>query len=174
MKIRSIRLRNFLSFGEQSQELKFSDHTTIVGPNDSGKTNVFRAIEYLGNLLRRSSVANDAYYYNRDYERQFEIEITVEFDNDELEAIRNFLVCSSYYETPTAIQGGDNQPNLAQLIQNVGRKLNSAFFDLFREMRIMIKSEGRLASPADILFKFSKNGRELYYYNYSFTRDPNP
>lgn len=46
MELRSIRIRNFRSV-EQEQLLLFSNGTTIVGPNSSGKTNILKAIKML-------------------------------------------------------------------------------------------------------------------------------
>lgn len=46
MDLRSIRVRNFRSV-EQEQFLSFSNGTTIVGPNSSGKTNILKAVKML-------------------------------------------------------------------------------------------------------------------------------
>jgi len=55
MLIKSIKLTNFLSFGEDSQELELRPLNVIIGPNGSGKSNLLEAIDLLraapGNLL---------------------------------------------------------------------------------------------------------------------------
>ncbi|NML67548.1 ATP-binding protein [Hymenobacter sp. RP-2-7] len=59
MELRSIRIRNFRSV-EQEQYLLFSNGTTIVGPNSSGKTNILKAVKMLftgfDNILKYNRV----------------------------------------------------------------------------------------------------------------------
>ncbi len=45
--IRSLRLRNILSYGEEAQELELFSLNVIIGPNNAGKTNVVNAISLL-------------------------------------------------------------------------------------------------------------------------------
>jgi len=47
MLIKSIKLTNFLSFGESSQELELRPLNVIIGPNGSGKSNILEAIDLL-------------------------------------------------------------------------------------------------------------------------------
>jgi len=47
MLIKSIKLTNFLSFGENSQELELLPLNVIIGPNGSGKSNLLEAIDLL-------------------------------------------------------------------------------------------------------------------------------
>lgn len=44
MKLRYLRARDVLSFGDEEIKLEFGDFNVIIGPNDSGKTNLFRAL----------------------------------------------------------------------------------------------------------------------------------
>ena len=48
--IRSIRLRNFLSYGPESEEIQLESLNVLIGPNSSGKSNLLEAI----NLLRET------------------------------------------------------------------------------------------------------------------------
>jgi len=47
MLIKSIKLTNFLSFGESAQELELRPLNVIIGPNGSGKSNFIEAIDLL-------------------------------------------------------------------------------------------------------------------------------
>ena len=40
MKLRYLKARNVLSFGDECIKLEFDDFNIIAGPNDSGKTNL--------------------------------------------------------------------------------------------------------------------------------------
>ena len=47
MLLKSIKLTNFLSFGDQSEEISLGALNIIIGPNGSGKSNLVEAIELL-------------------------------------------------------------------------------------------------------------------------------
>lgn len=49
MLLQSIRLTNFLSFGENTSELPLKELNVIIGPNGSGKSNLLESIELLRN-----------------------------------------------------------------------------------------------------------------------------
>ena len=45
MKIESVRIKNFKSFGLESGEIKCGDFNVFIGKNNSGKSNVFDALK---------------------------------------------------------------------------------------------------------------------------------
>ena len=45
--LRSIQLRHFLSFGEETEPLELLPLNVLIGPNSSGKTNLIEAISLL-------------------------------------------------------------------------------------------------------------------------------
>jgi AAA15 family ATPase/GTPase len=47
MKLRCLKAKNVLSFGDEGIELEFNPYNVIVGPNDSGKTNLFRVLNLI-------------------------------------------------------------------------------------------------------------------------------
>ena len=49
MLIQSIRLKQFLSFGESTEEISLGPLNVIIGPNGSGKSNLLESIELLKN-----------------------------------------------------------------------------------------------------------------------------
>ena len=50
--IKSIRLRNLLSFGPESEEIELRPLNVLIGPNASGKSNFIEAIDLLRNTPR--------------------------------------------------------------------------------------------------------------------------
>jgi len=52
MLIKSLRLTNFLSFGEFAQKIELRPLNVMIGPNGSGKSNVFEAIDLLRAIPR--------------------------------------------------------------------------------------------------------------------------
>lgn len=171
MKLRSIRLQNFLSFGENKQGLMFSKNNLIVGPNDSGKTNVFRAIELVGELLSSQKVVPNQYYHNRDDEHPLEIEVEVSLDKEELDALTNFVVCSCVISTINPKQD-EIQEAAHSLIRNVMVGQGNRYFsEFFNNISIVVRSEGRTIYPPEIFLKFSKNNKELFYYLYNLGKN---
>ena len=47
MLIRSIKLKNLLSFGPDAQELELKPLNVLIGPNGSGKSNLIEAVSLL-------------------------------------------------------------------------------------------------------------------------------
>lgn len=91
MKITSLQLRNFLSYGEDTQEITFNNgNNFIVGPNGSGKTNVVRAIKLVGLCLEKNSV--DLGKYDPDINLNIELELS-KFEQELLGSI----LCVSIY-----------------------------------------------------------------------------
>lgn len=46
--ILEVRIKNFYSYpADEKQNIKFDKITLIVGPNDAGKTNLFRTLQLL-------------------------------------------------------------------------------------------------------------------------------
>ena len=47
MLIKSIKLKNFLSFGESAEPVDLQSLNIVIGPNGSGKSNLIEAIELI-------------------------------------------------------------------------------------------------------------------------------
>ena len=173
MEIKKIRLQNFLSFGNSTQEIDFSKLSTIVGPNDSGKTNVFRAIELVANLMNDNQIPLAAYYHDKSFELFPKIEIDLKINDEENEMLINFFICSCLYET-TLAQKNENENKAARkvlkkILDKKGKDIFSNFFD---ELTIIIDTDGRSNYPARWHIKIGKNKQSLFYQMHRFIRKP--
>lgn len=172
MEIQKIRLKNFLSFGKSTQELEFSKLNTIVGPNDSGKTNVFRAIELVKKHITDRETPSEAYYHNKDSEHPFEIEIDVKFNLEEKELLTNYLVCGCINQGVRPVEGEDQslgEEVLQKIVLGNGLKL---FNDFCENITIVVDTEGKSRYPPEIYFKMRKENKVLYYQSYRVTKKP--
>ena len=52
MKLRYLKAKNVLSFRDEGIELEFDPYNVIVGPNDSGKTNLFRVLNMRARAIK--------------------------------------------------------------------------------------------------------------------------
>lgn len=66
MRIRHIKISNFLSFGESAEYIEFDEKLNVlVGSNGSGKTNILRAIELVRDVIERECYAYNSAEYQR-------------------------------------------------------------------------------------------------------------
>ena len=171
MKIKKIRLQNFLSFGNSTQEVDFSKLSTIVGPNDSGKTNVFRAIEVVANVMDGNQIPLAAYYHDKNFELPPKIEIDLKINDEEKETLVNFFTCSCLYDNILTHEDDNEAARkiLKKILDEKGKDFFSNFFD---ELTIIVNTEGKSNYPAQYYFKMGKNGENLFYRMHYFDREP--
>lgn len=87
MKIDSVRIRNFLSFGDRETPVNnLQDTNLLVGPNGSGKSNFLWAIEHVGNALTGgASPLRSLVHRGNDRSEEY-IEVDVELSHEERNA----------------------------------------------------------------------------------------
>lgn len=153
-------MRNFLSFGDNTTEIGLSGLTTIVGPNGSGKTSLLRAIEAVGSHMIRPRPFPEAYYHNGDVVRPVEIAIDVEFDDDEVRVMSDFLTCAciAQMESIKAPKQGRAKHVLARILQSNGLK---RFMDMCSTMTISLYTKTGTTLPIVALWIGKKN-HQLY------------
>lgn len=170
MKIKTIKLQNFLSFGIEPQEFEFSSENIIVGPNSAGKTNIFRAIEVVGEVFHDRVTLPGIYHHDFDYKNPFRIEIQLELDEDETHTLTNYLVCSCLRETVN-VSSGENQEAAHKLIKKLISGNGKRYFSEFcKNISIVVHSEGRTIYRPELFLVIRANDKELYYFSYSLTR----
>ncbi|MCW3986963.1 MAG: AAA family ATPase, partial [Candidatus Bathyarchaeota archaeon] len=87
MKLRYLRVRNVLSFGDEEVKLEFGDFNIIAGPNDSGKTNLFRVLSLIENAFDFRKPQLDGIRYQGYNDRPLHLEIGIELEDIELEIL---------------------------------------------------------------------------------------
>lgn len=98
MGINKIYLDDFLTFGKGS-ELGFPANLSIfVGPNGLGKTNVFRAIQYVATLLTKLPSPIAPANYVRKGSSVFKVKVDVTLAEEEMLALQSYFVCAMVNE----------------------------------------------------------------------------
>jgi predicted ATPase len=95
MKIKSIEMKNFLSFSD-TDKINFKDGLNlVVGPNESGKTNIFRAVTFLWDLinLKHEHISSYArpYFRNNEYLRPLVLSVGLSLETQEIEVLCDFI-----------------------------------------------------------------------------------
>lgn len=76
MLFKGVTIKNFRSFSEQPQSIRLgSGINTIVGENNSGKTNILKAIEL---CLNTGQNAQKTDFFKEEMNREIEISLLVE------------------------------------------------------------------------------------------------
>lgn len=137
MKIKNVRIRNFRTIQDETV-LEFDDFVTIVGPNNSGKTNILKAIQ----IFFTGYNNKEGYERKRDFTRNapkaskttvnitFTKEIDVPFDEEifnEYEEIYDYLESEVFNpaEFTIYLTFNDDNPNY-QLHSNVKKKADKS------------------------------------------------
>lgn len=169
MRLNKISLSNFLSYSKQETIVEFGPSTCVVGPNDSGKSNLIRAIEFVGNMLANRSSDVSAYYHNRDLSNPFNITVDVEFSEVEIDALTDACICSHAMDVLTANETGKpadsfNQPNQRFLKLQALEKFGMDFFrPLFSGgVSINVHGSDKMTIGPTITLISERSGRSLY------------
>jgi AAA15 family ATPase/GTPase len=95
MKIKSIEMKNFLSFSDTAK-INFRDGLNlIVGPNESGKTNIFRAATFIWDLinLKHEHISSYArpYFRNDEYLKPLVLSVGLSLETQEIKVLCDFI-----------------------------------------------------------------------------------
>jgi predicted ATP-dependent endonuclease of OLD family len=171
MIIKKVQLKNFLSFGVEEQSLEFGQINTIVGPNNTGKTNVFRAISFVGELFENQNSETAAYHHNGNLNHEFEIKIKVQFNEEEIDALSRFLVCSTIID-PGPPSEGEDQNAIRNLMKTLLPQNRNLFKKLFESVSLEVVGKGLETRPNEIKIRLTSGGSELFIHPYGIvTKD---
>ncbi|WP_244409424.1 AAA family ATPase [Methanocaldococcus jannaschii] len=122
MKIKSIAAKNLLSFDDFKITFEDGDVVTIFGPNNVGKTNLFRVLKLLRNIINEkiSAVDLEIYLHNKNL-KAAKIEVDVIFDKSDKEVIAKFL--KIFFKI--------NAPDLIRLCNNLKLNIINSIIDYF-------------------------------------------
>ncbi|ACX72509.1 conserved hypothetical protein [Methanocaldococcus vulcanius M7] len=122
MKITSVKAKNLLSFEDFEIEFGEGNVVIIFGPNNVGKTNLFRILKLLKNIINEKMTIQELELYLHDKQKKsMSIEIGVEFDNLDKNLISRFLkVFFKLYA-----------PNLVKTCNNMNINIIDVIIDYF-------------------------------------------
>ncbi len=114
VKIKCIKASNFLSFenieinlsenkkeeennesnqDEKPQQEQIQNYVVLVGPNGSGKTNVFRLLEFVGNVfINGGASAEELNKYIRNGQNGFDVSVSFVLDEHDRELLNAYLI----------------------------------------------------------------------------------
>ncbi len=146
MKIQSVSVRNFLTFGEKESRLtKLGDRTILVGPNGAGKTNLLRAIEFAIAALQRPRPDPTPYVREAETGRRLRVELGVAFTEEEARLIASVMAyCAT--TNPQNIQNLRDFNELPSLVRRRIAEGPGLFRDLLRQ-RVRLVVEGQAGDP---------------------------
>ncbi len=174
MKIKRIRAQNFLSFDSKGIDISdFDDLNSFVGPNNAGKTNLFRIAGFISEALSYPSPRKPSlpYYHEQSLAQPFEIELSLEFSEKERDALSDSLICSHFMDQVNSIPAlgisapAPNIENLRRFVLDFyGRKV---FGPLFEGDFSIVMTGGKSESyPTAPWFLIKSQSRELYILNF--------
>lgn len=163
MRIKYLQIKNFLSFGEKEQRFDFNSINTIVGPNDSGKTNIFRAIQFVIDVLsyHRSSGNLRPFFHNES--EPFEIELGIQFDTTEIRALSDFMICSSISQEPRLREKQYVEHHVRELHKQIINELGEQVFNSpINEIVIECKASDQDDFRLKVLMRFEIDGKHYF------------
>lgn len=172
MQITSIQAKNFLTFGSSPEAygMRMSIDPTLnilVGPNNSGKTNLFRAISFVSDIIKRRYHGNilshaRPYFHNGNSEEPIEVSIGIKLDDNEVEALSNFLLISSLLSISQ--QNKDPERDLKfRVVIEISKRI---FVQLFSDVTLIARIRDRHDYPLHTMFRIrGENGEELFLHD---------
>ena len=150
MKLRYFRARNVLSFGDEEVKLEFSPFSVIAGPNDSGKTNLFRALGLIEQAFDYGKIRSEEILFKGENDRTLHLEIGVELDDIELELLAKLIICGQMVRIASDHKEVIvNDKNWRNILLNYG---NQILLKSFRCLSfILSKDELRLSEPKMVI-----------------------
>jgi AAA15 family ATPase/GTPase len=149
MQLRYVKVKNVLSFGDEETRLDFGPFNIIAGPNDSGKTNLFRILSIIEKSFGIQKWQLEEIIFQGDLTRPLYLEVGLELNGTEQELLATTIICSEILR----IQG---QPNSIKEIQEKNKRWKSILTNYgkailsksFRDLSLLLhKRELRISEP---------------------------
>ncbi len=167
MKLLHLRARDFLSFGDREVRIPLDDFNVLVGPNNSGKTNVLRALTFVGERLRNPGLDTSPFYHRGDLGKGFEVEVGVRFSAEERDALSHFAICSVLAQPVTSLPEGAKQDIATELKNRLVRACKGLFDGIFGgDAALVVTARGSNTYPLDIRLEVRGNSPPLVIWSY--------
>ncbi|WP_026389839.1 AAA family ATPase [[Acholeplasma] multilocale] len=154
---RVLKFKNYRNIGVESEQKIVLNHTLdpkkmgdvviLIGPNNSGKSNVLSGLKAFANKQINSEDINDGFYELSD-DNLPELEMNYSFKNNKYKV--NFK-----YEK--------NEYSLNKISDNAEERIKESSYDIFKEEVIRIAKEYKIAWEEKSGYKFGENS----YYGYN-------
>lgn len=180
MKLKQISLRNFLSFGPETTVMDLDSVLYVVGPNNTGKSNIIRAIELLRYFLQYQNVDTSEFTHRLDVLNPIEISVSLEFSEIEIKALVNACICSisndlkSELERAIEMSQINRNHALKQLLSVTPTVGDNVFRPLFENgMVISLKGPEIFGHPSRTSFSSTNDDLTLFIHDFgTLTNSP--
>jgi AAA domain, putative AbiEii toxin, Type IV TA system/AAA ATPase domain len=141
MRIRSVRVRNFLGFGDAGLDLSdLRSREVIVGANGSGKSSVLHAIEFVGKTFKNELTDGRAYVHKGDLARSIQVEVGLDLEPEESRAIGTVLTYGVTSEQGQLNPGWHVSQSALNRMLRAALSMEPRFFDtLVSEQELFLK-----------------------------------
>ncbi len=162
MKLRYLKAKNVLSFGDEGIELEFYPYNVIVGPNDSGKTNLFRVLNLIEKTFDYRTPSLDGILFQGDMERSLHLEVGVELDDTEIEFLSTMIICSEmkrvYQPEATTSEIAENN-YWKSILKKYGRAI---LLKSLRRLSFVLEKDELNTSEPKLYLKISNKSRSIF------------
>lgn len=162
MKLRYLKAKNVLSFGDEGIEFEFCPYNVIVGPNDSGKTNLFRVLNLIEKAFDYRELSLDGIFFQGDIDRSLHLEVGVELDNTEIELLSTLIICSEMMRVykPEAITSGIEED---KFWESILKKYGYAIFSKsLRRPSFVLEKDELITSEPKMVLKISNESDSIF------------
>ncbi|MGH9918474.1 MAG: hypothetical protein ACRD6W_06370 [Nitrososphaerales archaeon] len=155
MRLTRVSVQNFLTFGETPGILvPRVDRNILLGPNWSGKTSLFDAIDFVGSAFGFPGPDLEPYRHRGNESAEPNLEVRVRLSAPEIRALTDWMILSGLAEQLNITQGtnelGENpELNSARILSRELLGFTRPVFDsLFsREIGFRVQGTGNATSP---------------------------
>ncbi|CAB3288027.1 protein of unknown function [Methanocaldococcus lauensis] len=133
MKIKAIEVNNLFSYDNFKIEFNKWNIAVIVGPNNAGKTNLFRVLGFLKDVINDKIKAEDVPNYLHDRNiRYAKIVVDIEFDDLEKDMLKNYFECFLK----------SNHPEFKKICDELGFNIEEKLVELFSKGKFIWEFRG--------------------------------
>jgi len=133
MKIKSIEVQNLYSYDKFKIEFNEGNIAVIVGPNNAGKTNLFRVFEFLKDVINGEKRAEHVPDYLHDRNNtKASIIVEVEFDTLEKSKLKDYFEC--FFKS--------NCLNFKKICNELGFNIEDKLVELFSRGEFIFEYNG--------------------------------
>jgi hypothetical protein len=170
VRITRLSVKNFLTFGESPGILvPRADRNILLGPNWSGKTSLFEAIDFVASSFGFPGPPLDPYRHRGNEAAEPDLEVRVQFSDSEIRALTDWMILAALTEQLNITQGTNElgeSPDLGtarllsrELMGHTRRVFDSLFS---REIGFRVRGTGNPTRPLEAWIELRAGPDTLY------------